>query len=61
MKPEHLPLADPGREEEAQRRFSDSGDILFRRNGAPTLRQLREAYLTPEETRAAEDRERDPL
>ena len=30
------------------------GDILFQRKGAPTLRELRERFLTPEERRAVE-------
>ena len=36
------------------------GDILFRRNGAPTVTELREKYLTPEEIRHAEEIELNP-
>ncbi len=35
------------------------GDIFFGRNDAPTLRQVRERYLTPDEIAAAEEHERD--
>jgi hypothetical protein len=37
------------------------GDIFFKRNDAPTLRQVRERYLTPEEMAVAEAREQEPL
>jgi hypothetical protein len=37
------------------------GDIFFNRNGAPTLRQVREKFLSPEEIEAVERYERDPL
>ena len=37
------------------------GDIFFGRNGAPSLRELRERFLTPTEIAAAEAREREPL
>jgi hypothetical protein len=37
------------------------GDILFGRNGAPSVRELRERFLTPAEITAAEAREREPL
>jgi hypothetical protein len=36
------------------------GDILFRRNGAPTVGELRERYLTPEERQHAEEIEKNP-
>jgi hypothetical protein len=35
------------------------GDIFFGRNDAPTLRHVRERYLTPDEIAAAEEHERD--
>jgi hypothetical protein len=35
------------------------GDIFFGRNGAPTLRYVRERYLTPDEIAVAEEHERD--
>jgi hypothetical protein len=34
------------------------GDIFFHRNGAPTVKELREKYLTPEERARAEQREK---
>jgi hypothetical protein len=34
------------------------GDILFGRNGAPTVKELREKYLTPEERAQAEATEK---
>lgn len=37
------------------------GDIFFKRNGAPTLGQLRQQFLSPEEIEAAERFERDPF
>lgn len=37
------------------------GDIFFKRDGAPTLRELREKFLTAAEIEAAEEYERDPL
>lgn len=37
------------------------GDIFFRRHGAPTLRELRERFLTPAEIEAAERYEKDPF
>jgi hypothetical protein len=58
---EDLPLADryrqPGLTEWVQR----LGDIFFGRNGAPTLREVRERFLTPDEIAAAELHEQDPL
>jgi len=40
--------------------IQDLGDILFSRDGAPALAELRAKYLTPEE-RAEVERERDEL
>ena len=37
------------------------GDIFFKRDGAPTLRELRERFLSPSELEAAEQFERDPF
>ena len=37
------------------------GDILFRREGAPSLQDLRRRYLTEEERRAVEAREMEEL
>ena len=37
------------------------GDILFRREGAPTVDELRKRYLTPEERAAVEAREQEPF
>ena len=40
--------------------ISRLGDILFRRNGVPSIDELRQQYLTPEEIREAEAIEQDP-
>lgn len=37
------------------------GDIFFARNGAPSLRHVREQFLSPEEIAAVELEEQDPL
>ena len=37
------------------------GDIFFKREGAPTLRELRDKFLSPSEIEAAERYERDPF
>lgn len=37
------------------------GDIFFKRYGAPTLRELRERFLTASEIETAEEYERDPF
>jgi hypothetical protein len=49
--------AHPGLTEWVQR----LGDIFFGRNDAPSVRELRKKYLTPEEIEAAEHFEEDPL
>lgn len=36
-------------------------DIFFKRHGAPSLRELREKFLTPSEIEAAEQHEKDPF
>lgn len=48
---------EPGLTEWVQR----LGDIFFKRNGAPTLQQLREQFLSPAEIETVEQHERDPF
>jgi hypothetical protein len=55
-----VPLADPERELDARALFP-LGDILFGRNGAPSLAELRGRYLSPEEREAVERRGRGAL
>jgi hypothetical protein len=45
------------RSEPLDRWIQRLGDILFQRNGAPTVRELRAKYLTDDERRAIEERE----
>jgi hypothetical protein len=46
---------------ELQRWIHRLGDILFRRDGAPSVDELRHRYLTEAERLAAEKREREPF
>lgn len=48
-------------DEHLERWIHKLGDILFRREGAPSLRELREQYLTQEERRVVEERAMEEL
>ena len=41
--------------------ISRLNDIFFRRNGAPTVQELRVRYLSPEERQRIEQEEREPF